>query len=139
MVSGWKSSACRSTISETVCANPSSRRPITFMGKTQGNVSSEGCGSSGRLIVGVCMPFMWGRARNLSSRHRAVRGEPGLVVLVERVHAAEERAGLAAAHGLAVQRGDREHLLGRRGEPDLVRGAQFRLGDAAHLEVQRAL
>src|SRR6188768_583028 len=116
-VCAWKSGAWRCTISATVCAKPSSRRPITFSGKTQGKVSSAS------------------RFSSTSGGDGALRPERGLVLLEERVHAAEDRAGLAVAHGLAVERGHREHFLGGGREPHLVGGAQLRLGDGAHLEL----
>src|SRR4030095_12607471 len=118
MVPGWKSGAWRSTTSDTSCANPSSRRPITLMGKTHGNVRRD-WGSSGWLMAAF-MPYTWVWPRAESSGDGAPARELRLVLLEERVHALEGRPGLAAAHGLAIQRGDREDFLGGRGEPHLV-------------------
>src|SRR5512141_1932471 len=103
MVSGWKSGAWRMTVSETICAKPSSRRPITFIGKTHGKVRREGVwGLSCWLMIGF-IPGIWGRKRGASSRDRAPGAQLGLVVLEERVHAPEDRSRLAAADRFAVE------------------------------------
>src|ERR1700686_5657275 len=138
MVSGWKSAACRSTISETVCAKPSSRRPITFMGNTHEKVrSGEVSGSFGRFIW-VSMPDKWVRSRPTSSRDGAGLACFRLVLLEKRVHAAKERPRPARAHGLAVERRDGEHFLGGRGEPDLVGRTELGLRDRADFELHVA-
>src|SRR5215468_5704373 len=101
------------TISETSCAKPSSRRPITFMGNWHGKVRS---GFSGCCAVMRFFIYRQMRAKRAKSSHRRAFGrELRLVLLVERVHALEERPGLAAAHGLAVERRHGEHLLRGRG------------------------
>src|SRR5579859_6499225 len=107
IVAGSKSGACRATTSITACAKPFCVRPMILIGNSQGKASSGASGSG----------------MNRGAHHLR------LVLLVERVDAREHRARaagvLAAADGLAVQRGD-GHDFARGGrDPDLVGTAQL--------------
>src|SRR5690242_12818424 len=106
-------------------ANSSWRLPMTLIGKTQGKVRRDS-GCCGWVMVVICIPPRWGRDAPNSSGDGPAAADARLVFLEERVHALEDRPGLAAADGLAVERRDREHFLGRGGEPHLVGGAQLR-------------
>src|SRR5262245_40109820 len=103
-------------MSVTTCAKSSWRRPITLIGKTQGNVRRDS-GCCGWVMVVVCILPTWGRDATNSSGDGPAAADARLVLLEERMHPLEERPGLAVAHGLAVERGDREDLLGRGSEP----------------------
>src|SRR3954467_13013442 len=73
---GWKSRACRRTISVTVCAKPGCLRPITLIGKSQGNARADSCACTARPSGGNRLP--------LSGAHHGV-----LEILVQPVHAPE--------------------------------------------------
>src|SRR3954471_3187539 len=59
-----------------------------------------------------------------------------LEVLVELVHAAEQRPRTAIADRLAVELNDRQHLFGGGRDPDLIRGAHGGFANVAELERQ---
>src|SRR6266850_1763899 len=102
-------------MSVTACAKPGCLRPMTLIGKSQGNASNELSATSG---IAHCTS---GRQRLAPTRAH----HPVLEVLVEPVHAAEERPGLAVADRRAVEAHDGKHFLGGRRHPDLVGGTQF--------------
>src|SRR6185369_6609818 len=105
-----KSGAYFSTMSVTACAKPGCLRPMTLIGKSQGNASSELSATTG---IANCLS---GGLRLAPPRaHHSV-----LEVLVQPVHAAEHRPGLAVADRRAVEAHDGEHFLGRGRDPDLV-------------------
>src|SRR6185436_18935699 len=98
---GSKSGACFITMSVTAWANPGCLRPITLIGKSQGNASSELSATTG-MSAGLS-----GRQRLAPARaHHLV-----LEVLIEPVHAPEVRAGPAVAERHAVEPHDGQHLL----------------------------
>src|SRR5262245_54409420 len=111
-----KSGACLSTMSVMICAKPRSFLPMILIGKSQGKAN----GDSGRDRL------------SLAGAHDLL-----LEVLVQLVHAAERRPGLAVADRPAVQADDREHLLRRGADPDFVRAAHLGLGHVAELDRQR--
>src|SRR6267378_2381651 len=95
-----KSGACLSTISVTACAKPGCLRPITLIGKSQGNASGEASGTTGistQPSDGYALP---------PGAHDLV-----LEILVEAVHAPENRPGPPVTHRPAVEPYDGEHLL----------------------------
>src|SRR5712691_10394829 len=114
-VAASKSAAWRLTTSITACAKPAWVFPMILMGKSQGNASR-----------GVSFSGMSRGAHHLR-----------LELLVESVDARRNRAGFAAAHALAVERGDRQHFARGRGHPDLVRRAQLALRDGPQLVSDR--
>src|SRR3990172_2421091 len=124
MVPGMKSGACRSTISITSFAKPPSLRPRILIGNAVGKASTNAV--SGGAVTGASggLPF-------LSCTHHLL-----LEFLVERVDAVKYRAGLAARDRLAVEQHDREHFLGGRCHPNLIRGTHFGLTDVAEFERQ---
>src|SRR3954462_2019046 len=77
-VAGSKSRACLSTMSVTACAKPRSFLPITLIGKSHGNASTD----SGKDGLARRTPPPVSRAHHLL-----------LEVLVELVHAGKERPG----------------------------------------------
>src|SRR3712207_6757840 len=103
-------------MSTTACANPCSLRPMPLIGKPQGKLSAEPVSSdSGRLALA--------RAHDLL-----------LELLVEPVHALEDRARAALADRGAVQPDDGENFLRGRAHPELVGAAHFGLRDRAQLQ-----
>src|SRR5919197_4031892 len=99
-----KSGTCLSTISVTACAKPGCLRPITLIGKSQGNASGEGSattGISGQPSDGYALPA--------PGAH-----DPVLEVLVEAVHAPEYGTRPAIAHRASVELHNGEDLF-RRG------------------------
>src|SRR5881394_3664712 len=113
-------------MSQIVWAKPSSRLPITLIGKTHGNVRSDSAGLSGSAMI-VFMPYQMGSDVRFSSGY-GLAAQSRLVLLEERVHAAEGGPGLAVAHRLAVELRHGEHFLGGGGEPHLVGRAQLSFG-----------
>src|SRR5262245_65016673 len=107
-VAGSKSRACLRTISVTAWAKPRSFLPITLIGKSHGKASADS-GTDGLALGGHRLP--------LSGAHHLL-----LELLVELVHAAEERSGPPVADRDSVERDDGQHFLGRRADPDLVGG-----------------
>src|SRR5258706_14370309 len=116
MVEGWKSGACLSTILSTLCAKPPSRRPMILIGKAVGNASAAS-GSGGLAFLPCTHDLL-------------------LEFLVQAMHLAKHRPGLARADRLAIQSHDREHLLGGGRHPELVGAAHLGLAEVAELERQ---
>src|SRR5689334_13319971 len=96
-----KSGACLSTISVTACAKPGCLRPITLIGKSQGNASGEGSGTTGISETPLC-----GYALPAPGAHHLL-----LEVLIQAVHAPEERSRPAVADQAAVEAHHRQNLL----------------------------
>src|SRR6185369_1965637 len=113
MLPGWKSGACFMTISITALVNPASLRPRIFSGNAVGKARPT-ASSSGSFFP--------------SCTHHLL-----LEFLIQPVHAAEYRAGLAIADRLAVQGHNGEHFLGRRGDPDFVCRSHLGLGHVLEL------
>src|SRR5438874_101553 len=102
-VPGSKSGACFTTISVTACAKPGCLRPITLIGKSQGNASRELSATTG------IANFASGRQRLAPARAHDLL----LEVLVEPIHAAEDRAGPPVADRRTIEAHDGEHFLRR--------------------------
>src|SRR3954468_21037827 len=117
------SGACLRTMSVTACAKPGCLRPITLIGKSQGNASGELAASTG---------IAFGSGGNALSPARA--HDLALEVLVELVHPAKHRAGAAVADRATIELDHRQHFLRRRRHPDLVGGAHLGFGNRAQLE-----
>src|SRR5256885_4465744 len=111
-------------MSVTACARPGCLRPITLIGKSQGNASGELAASTGKSP----------RASGGNALSPARAHHLALKVLVELVHPAEYRTGAAVADRAAVELDHRQHFLRRRRHPNLVGGAHLGLGDRAQLE-----
>src|SRR4051794_4713292 len=100
-----------------------------------------------RLTPRLKASWSW---ETLTASYRRPRASPGtsggdalsparahdlaLEVLVELVHAAEERPRTAIAEWLAVELDHRQHLFGGGRDPDFVRGAHVGFGNVAELE-----
>src|ERR671937_2702304 len=121
-----KSGTCLSTISVTACAKPGCLRPITLIGKSQGNASGEGSGTTGISGTPLC-----GDALPAPGAH-----DVRLEVLIEAIHPPEYGPRPAVAHRPAVEPHDGKDLLRRRGDPELVGGAHLVFRDVAQFERQ---
>src|SRR5438105_306651 len=121
-----KSGACLSTMSVTACAKPGCLRPITLIGKSQGNASGEGSGTTG-----ISGEPSGGDALPAPGAHDLV-----LEVLVEPIHAPENWSGPGVADRPAVELHDGEHLFRRGGDPELIGAAHLGFGEIAKLERQ---
>src|SRR4030066_1580000 len=106
MLAASKSGAWLSTVSSTAWAKPSCRCPMTLMGKSQGNFR---------------------RDSSLTRAHHRL-----LEILVPNVHLFEDGPRPSRADRPAIQRCDRQHLLGRGGHPQFVGGARLVLEHVAH-------
>src|SRR3954464_8809844 len=91
-----KSGACLTTISVTACAKPGCLRPMTLIGKSQGNASRELSASTG-----IASAPSGGQRLAPPCAHDFL-----LEVLVEAIHPAEHRTGLAIADRRAVEPDD---------------------------------
>src|SRR5512145_1926428 len=114
-VAASKSGACLRTMPVTDWTKRGCLRPITLIGKSQGNAKGEPSATTGTTGF-------------LLSRHRlALAGAHDflLELLVELEHAAEHRARAPLADAPAVELDDGEHFLGRGGDPELVGGAHL--------------
>src|SRR5438270_12785030 len=87
-----KSGACLSTMSVTACAKPGCLRPITLIGKSQGNASGDGSGTTG-----ISGEPSGGDALPAPGAHDLV-----LEVLVEAIRASDTRSLPGGADRSAV-------------------------------------
>src|SRR5258705_4882008 len=97
-------------MSVTPWAKPGCLRPITLIGKSQGNANGKLSATTG---MRTCLSGRQGLAP--ARAHHLL-----LEVLVEPVHAPEHGPGTSVADWRAVEPHHGEHFLGRRGHPDLV-------------------
>src|SRR5437588_1734655 len=96
-----KSGACLSTMSVTACAKPGCLRPITLIGKSQGNASGERSGTTG-----ISGEPSGGDALPAPGAHDLL-----LEVLVQAVHAPEDGSGPPVADRPIVEAHDGEDFL----------------------------
>src|SRR5674476_657682 len=93
------------------CTNPSTLRPMSLIGNSDGySIRDSARGWSG---VGIGVALTRQMDSSLGTGSTGSRSQAGLFngLLISRVQFLVDRAGLARTHGFPVQRGHRQHLF----------------------------